>query len=90
MNETQASKRAKEENVYQRAAAICVAREFALDPDHVAGVDFCVHVDGYCETCAYETTGVEFVYRNGREIRAFDITPGQFIEECVKILTEQA
>lgn len=79
------------ENVYQKAAAIWVARKFNLDADKITDVDFTRVSGGYCETCWYETLGVEFKY-NGkyeeRELGYYDTSPGAFIEEAVGILME--
>ena len=80
-----------EENRYARAASIWVARRFNLDENKVSDVDFAAYYGGYCETCGYETHGLDFKY-NGKsrteELGYYDITPGQFIEECVAILEE--
>lgn len=82
---------AKKENLYQRAVAIWVGRRYKLDPDKITDVNFANYVGGYCETCGYETLGLEFKY-NGKyqehELGYYDITPGQFIEECVEILKD--
>lgn len=79
------------ENKYERAAAIWVAHRFSLNADKIYDVNFSNYVGGYCETCGYETLGVEF-YLDGkyseRELGYYGLTPGQFIEEAVEIMQE--
>ena len=82
----------KTENKYERAAATWVARYLKVDPKIISNVNFAVAYGGYCETCGYETAGLEFK-KNGKwetiEIPDYVITPGEFIEECVAILKEE-
>lgn len=82
-----------EENKFERAAAIWVAERFHLDADKVTGVTFSNYYGGGCETCGYETLGIEFHY-NGKlrdeELGYYSITPGQFLQECVEILDRDA
>ena len=83
------TKAAAAENIYARAAATWVARRFHLNADLVSGVDFATYRGGYCDTCAYETTGVSFKYYNQfREEEIGTTSAGQFIEECCEILAE--
>lgn len=80
------------ESRYEKAAALWVKRHFQLkDSDVVTDVTFANYVGGYCETCGYETLGLDFMlngkYTN-RELGYYNVTPGQFIEECVALLDE--
>ena len=76
-----------QENLYDRAASIWVARKFNLDEDKVSNVDFKVVYGGYCETCGYETLGLSYQYDGQyRDAELSSLRPGHFIEECVEIL----
>lgn len=80
------------ENRYDKAAALWVKRYFNLkDSDVVTDVDFANYVGGYCETCGYETLGLDFKLNGklvNRELGYYSVTPGRFIEECVALLDE--
>lgn len=76
---------------YAVAVATWVGRKFKLDPSKISNVDFINYVAGYCETCGYETLGLEFKYDGKlqeRELGYYDTSPGKFLEECSEILKE--
>jgi len=77
------------ENLYAKAASTWVARRFNLDADKVSDVDFKVIYGGYCETCGYETFGLEYKY-NGKyqEAELGTTSVGEFLEEATEILKE--
>lgn len=77
-------------NVYDRAAALWVAKQTNLDADKISEVTFTVIRGGYCETCAYESSGIEFKY--GGKVREYEfpygVTMASFLEESVALLSE--
>ncbi len=87
------AERVAAESPYMRAAAEWVARRIGKPVHLIWGVDFAVNQGGYCETCSYESPGIEYWY-NGKhdvyELSWDERTAGGFIEECVEILQEQS
>lgn len=77
------------DNPYNKAASLWVARRLNLDADKVTDVDFKVIYGGYCETCGYETFGLEYKY-NGKyqELELGTTSAGEFIQEAVMLLNE--
>ncbi len=77
------------ENLYSRAANLWVARRLNLDTEKVSNVNFKVIYGGYCETCGYETFGLEYYY-NGKyqELELGTTSAGKFIQEAVELLKE--
>lgn len=82
------------ESIYARAAATWVERAIHADEDVLIWrVNF--HTVNYgCETCGWDTCGVQYLALPEGSERILEktaeltITPGKFIEECVAILRE--
>lgn len=84
------TKRAEAENPYQRACALWVAQKTGKDADKITDVNFTVIRGGVCETCAYESTGIEFRYNGHYQEYEFfgDESMAKFLEEAVQLLAE--
>ena len=75
--------------IYEKAVAIWLARKYNLDADKISDIDFTTVGGGGCETCWYETFGIEFRNKGKLDERELGTTSaGQFIQECSEILQE--
>ncbi len=90
MSHLTVEQRVEKESKYQRAAAAWVANKTGQDVNKIYGVDFALIYGGYCETCGYETAGLEYYY-NGK-LQEYEsltyISAGQFIQECMELLEQ--
>lgn len=75
------------ESRYARAASLWVANRLNVDPERVSSVDFKVIYGGYCETCGYETFGLEYKL-DGKysELELGTTSAGEFIQEAIQLL----
>lgn len=80
--------RVKNESKYQRAAALWIAERVRKDANRIYGVTFTTYYGGYCETCGYETTGLEYYFNGTLEEFEFGSyrDAGEFIQECMELL----
>lgn len=78
----------REKNIYDVAAALWVARKWDLDRSKVGAVTFEVLSDD-CPTCGYNDPAIEFWYDGiSARLSLGNVSPGQFIQECVELLAE--
>lgn len=85
------TKKTQLESRHQRAAALWVAKQIGVkNPDLITDVTFAIIRGGYCETCEYESTGVEFKNDGKWSTYEFpyDTDVGNFLEQCVALLEE--
>lgn len=74
-----------------RVVAEWLARRTKQDASKITDISFAMIDNGGCETCGYETLGMEYKY-DGKyqdyEIGTYGITPGEFVAECAAIQAE--
>jgi hypothetical protein len=84
--------RVEGENLYQRAAAHWVARKLGVDAQTIAKVDFGFEEDFRLSAWTIQPgDGLQLTFLHNGNTSALPIdqlTPGEFIEQCVGILTE--
>lgn len=80
------------ESPYQRAAALWVANKIGKNPDRIWGVTFGFEADYQLSEYTWQPGDGPLLRfkNNGRDEQLpFDtVTPGQFIEECVMLMSQ--